>query len=137
MIDINELTVKQIKEIAAAFPSLFDMAQSSTPMTASITADVIGRYVIVRSQNEGVNAGYVEKADDTGIVLRDARRLWYHRPAVETESWYEGVANHGLATGCKISAPVAIKIIVEGYSITPCTDKARRSIMEYESHAQK
>ncbi len=130
MIDINELTIKQIQEIAAAFPALFGKAADG------IASSMIGKYAIVRSRNEGVNAGYVESADGTGVVLRDARRLWYHRPAVVSESWYEGVANHGLAEGCKISAPVGRKVIVEDYSLTACTDKARQSIEGYESHAQ-
>ena len=132
MIDINELTIGQIREIAAAFPALF----SKTETAGSIYASMIGQYVIVRSRNEGVNAGYVEQADETGVVLRDARRLWYHKPAIESESWYEGVANHGLAPGCKISAAVARKVIVEDYSLTKCSDKARRNIMEYKAHAQ-
>ena len=131
MIDINELTIGQIREIAAAFPALFGKAEAG-----SIYASMVGQYVIVRSRNEGVNAGYVEQADATGVVLRDARRLWYHKPAVESESWYEGVANHGLAPGCKISAPVTRKVIVEDYSLSMCSDNARRNIMEYKAHAQ-
>ena len=129
--DINELTIGQVKEIAAAFPALFGKAE-----TGDIYSGLIGKYVIVRSRNEGVNAGYVEQADATGVVLRDARRLWYHKPAVESESWYEGVANHGLAPGCKISASVIRKVIVEDYSLTLCSDKARKSIMEYKAYAQ-
>ena len=131
MIDINELTIGQIREIAAAFPALFGKAAED-----SITAGMTGKYVLVRSRNEGINAGYVEAADATGVVLRNARRLWYHRPAVDSESWYEGVANHGLAPNCKISAPVARKVIVENYSLTICTDKARQSIEGYPIHAQ-
>lgn len=131
MIDINELTIKQIREIGAAFPALFGKADAG-----SITAGMTGKYVIVRSRNEGVNAGYVEAADSTGVVLRACRRLWYHRPAEKCESWYEGVANHGLAPNCKISAPVKRKVIVEDYSLTLCTDKARQSIEDYPIHAQ-
>lgn len=98
---------------------------------------IIGKYVLIRSRNEGVNAGYVEAADATGVILRDARRLWYHRPAVESESWYEGVANHGLSPESKISAAVVRKLIAEDYSATECTEKARQSIEGFMSHAQE
>ena len=132
MVNINELTLGQIREIAAAFPALFGKADAAN----GIYASMIGQYVIVRSRNEGVNAGYVEAADATGVILRDARRLWYHRPAVESESWYEGVANHGLAPDCKISAAVGRKVIVEEYSATVCSEKARQNIEGYKSHVQ-
>lgn len=102
----------------------------------SISQDYIGKYVLVRSRNEGINAGYLKDADETGCVLTDARRLWYHEPAVFKECWYEGVANHGLSDDSKISASVLVKVIVEDYSLTVCTDKAIESIREAQSHAQ-
>ncbi len=133
MIDINELTIGQIREIAATFPALF----GTTAAADSITAGMVGQYVLVRSRNEGVNAGYVEAADSTGVVLRNARRLWYHKPAVQSESWYEGVANHGLAQDCRISGIVERKVIIEDYSLTLCSERARQSIEDYTAHAQR
>ena len=130
-INIDNLTIAEAREIAAMF------AQVAAPKASRITDDLIGKYVIVRSRNEGVNAGYVEAADETGIVLRNARRLWYHKPADASESWYEGVANSGLSPDSKISATVAIKAIIEDYSVTICTKKARASIEGASSHAQR
>lgn len=104
---------------------------------ASIAAAYIGRFVLVRSRNEGVNAGTVIACDKTGVQLgEDCRRLWRHRPADESTSWYEGVSIHGLSADSKISAPVHGKIIVEDYSMTLCTAKAKKSIMEAPTHAQ-
>ena len=131
MSNIDNLTIAEAREIAAMF------AQMTAPKTSSITDSLISKYVIVRSRNEGVNAGYVEAADETGIVLRNARRLWYHKPAVESESWYEGVANHGVSNDSKISAPVALKAIIEDYSATLCTEKAQNNIEGAPTHAQR
>lgn len=119
--NLNDLTIGQAKELAALFGS-------NAPAGAGISQSMIGKYVIVRSRNEGLNAGYVEAADNTGVILKDAKRLWYHKPAVKTEAWYEGVANHGLSKDSKVSAPVTRKIIIEDYSMTECTDIARQSI---------
>jgi hypothetical protein len=130
-INIDSLTIAEAREIASMF------AQMTAQKVSRITDNLIGKYVIVRSRNEGINAGHVEAADETGIVLRNARRLWYHKPAVNTESWYEGVANHGLSADSKISAPVATKAIIEDYSVTLCTDKAQQSIEGAPSHAQR
>lgn len=130
--NIDNLTIKEAREIAAMFAS---MTEPKT--TTKITDNMIGEYVIVRSRNEGINAGYVVAADETGVVLGKARRLWYHKPAEVSESWYEGVANHGLSADSKISAPVIKKVIIENYSMTVCTEKARKSIEEMVSNAQR
>lgn len=121
--NIDDLTIRQAKELASMFP-----AASAANAIPSITDAMIGKYVIVRSRNEGLNAGYVEVADNTGVILKDAKRLWYHKPAVKTEAWYEGVANHGLSKDSKVSASVMRKVIIEDYSMTECTDIARQSI---------
>ena len=101
-----------------------------------LTENYKGKYVIVRSRNEGINAGYVKDADETGIILKKARRIWYHKPADTSESWYEGVANHGLSPDSKVSGVVKSKAIIEDYSITQCSKKARQSIEAAVSHAQ-
>lgn len=108
-------------------------ADSNSP---SIYDFAIGKYAIVRSRNEGINAGKVLQADNTGIILEDARRLHYYRPADEG-SWYEGVANSGLRRESRISAPVKQKIIIEDYSITLCTNAAEQSIRGYATHEQQ
>ncbi len=95
---------------------------------SSLYDHLIGKYVIVRSYSEGLNAGYLEKADHTGCVLKNAQRL--HTPISKDRSlsWYEGVAASGLADDSRISGVVSSKVIVEGYSITECTDVAKNSI---------
>lgn len=126
--DINDLTIGQVRELSALIQSGGGKSE--------ICGWHIGKYAIVRSRNEGINAGVVIAADGTGIVLGEARRIWYHRPADNGQSWYEGVANTGLRSDSKISAPVSEKIIVENYSITVCTADAEKSIREFPSHAQ-
>lgn len=126
--NINDLTIGQAREISAFF--------SGASQNKGIASSMVGKFVIVRSRNEGINAGVVEMADETGVVLKDARRLWYHRPAVSTESWYEGVANHSLSDDSKVSGTVARKAIIEDYSMTECTDVARQSIEAAPAHDQ-
>jgi hypothetical protein len=96
-----------------------------------------GRFVIVRSRNEGINAGTLRAADETGCILENCRRLWRHRPAKQSVSWYEGVAISGLSTDyTRVSCTVPVKVIVEDYSLTLCTDHAEKSIMEFTPNAQ-
>lgn len=126
---INDLTIGDIKELKAL------LGGGVCPdKTSNILNSAVGEYVIVRSRNEGINAGYLKMADETGCVLTKARRIWYHKPKNNKTAWYEGVADNGLHSGSKISCEVKEKYIIEDYSITVCTEEAKKSIMEKESH---
>lgn len=100
----------------------------------SLTESAIGKYVLVRTVNEGINAGFLEDADKTGVILKDAKRLWYYKPKDNLTAWYEGVANTGLHKDSKVSCSVKRKYIIEDYSITLCSDVAAKSIQEKQSH---
>ncbi|MEO0343057.1 MAG: hypothetical protein AAF198_06425 [Pseudomonadota bacterium] len=113
-----------------------DSESKTSTSSGGIFSSAIGKYAIIRSRNEGINAGTIKAADETGVVLSNARRIWYHKPAIKTESWYEGVANHGLSSDSKVSGTVEEKIIVEDYSITVCRDVAKQSIESAVPHAQ-
>ena len=84
----------------------------------TVATIMICKPVIVRSRNEGVNAGIVELADETGVVLKNARRLYYHKPKDKSLSWYEGVAMSGISDDQKVSGAVDRKVIIENYSMT-------------------
>ena len=102
---------------------------------SNIFGRYVGKYVICRSRNEGINAGRVLQADETGVILEDARRLWYHKPKSKNVSWYEGVALEGVSDDSKLG-PMVEKIIVEDYSLTVCSDKSEDSIREANTHGQ-
>ena len=128
--NIDELTIKQAREIASLVGSGFKVNAKN------FYSQYIGQYVIVRSRNEGINAGTVVDIDDTGVVIKDARRLWYHKPKNKDISWYEGVAESGLDDESQVSCAISQKVIVEDYSLTICTDIAEKSIREANSNAQ-
>lgn len=97
---------------------------------------LIGDFVICRSRNEGINAGTVVELDDTGVILKDCRRIWYHKPKDKDLSWYEGVAKSGLSDDSKVSCTCEVKVIIEDYSLTLCTETAKQSIMGKVPNAQ-
>ena len=96
----------------------------------SIASRMIGKSVIVRSRNEGINAGIVVLADETGVELKNCRRIWYHKPKDKNLAWYEGVAVSGLSSDSKVSGTVPTKVIIEDYSMTLCVNDSYDSIME-------
>jgi hypothetical protein len=123
--ELFEILVKHIKE-----------PPSDPKSDSTVASAMVGKYAIIRSRNEGINAGEIVEADHTGVILKNARRLWHHAPKVTTESWYEGVANHGLSEDSRVSGTVQIKAIIEDYSATLCTDFARYSIESATPNAQ-
>jgi hypothetical protein len=102
----------------------------------SVASLLIGKPVIVRSRNEGINVGIVVMADETGVILKDCRRLWHHRPADKSLSWYEGVAKSGLSDKSKVSGTVDKKAVIEDYSMTGLSDEIYQSILEKKPNAQ-
>lgn len=102
----------------------------------SVATRMIGKNVIVRTRNEGINAGEVVFADSSGVELKNCRRIWYHKPKDKSVCWYEGVAKTGLSSDSKVSCTVSSKVIIEDYSMTLCTSEAFKSIMEKIPHAQ-
>ena len=122
-----KINIKDLIEIVRNGTSL-------EPCRTNIATCMLGKYVIVRTRNEGINCGIVEAADETGIILVDVRRIWYHQPYDKKMSWYEGVAISGLSDSSKISEIVQRKVIMEDYSITECTDAAIKSLKEYPGY---
>jgi hypothetical protein len=126
--NLEDLTLKQLKDVATLF--------NNKDKSNDILQQYVGRYVIVRTRNEGVLCGVVKNLDNTAIILKETRRLFYHEPKDKSTSWYEGVSQSGLSENSKISCCVEEKAIIEDYSITLCTIEAEKSLRTHKSHAQ-
>ena len=131
MASIEDLTLRQLKELQGFFS--FDSKNYPSPK-GSIYSDFVGKYVICRSYNEGVNFGKVEKLDHTGVILSECRRLYYFKPLDSSKSWYEGVAKSGLSSEAKIST-VGEKLICEKYSLTLCSNESVENIKNFKDNA--
>ena len=126
--NIDDLTIKEAKELANLF-------NNTTTNQSNLYSRYIGKYVICRSRNEGVNAGKVIALDETGVILEDARRLYYHKPVNKNVSWYEGVAKFGISEDSRVGTAVE-KVLAEDYSLTVCTSEAEKSIREAKENEQ-
>lgn len=125
--NIDELTLGQVKELQNLF--------NSPTIKSNLYDRYKGKYVICRTGNEGVNAGVVVDLDETGVILKDARRLYYHKPVNKDVSWYEGVATYGISTDSHVGTAVE-KVIIENYSLTICTELAEKSIKDIAIYGQ-
>ena len=120
MIDINELTIGQIREIAATFPALFGKTA-----TANIADGMVGKYAIVRCYSAGVHAGIVAAIDGDKAILTNSRRLWSWKAAKGVA--LSGVAQFGIVGG-KIDAANPEIYLTGVIEVIPCTDAAKESI---------
>ena len=118
MIDINELTIRQIREIAATFPALFGKAEN-------IADGMVGKYAIVRCYSAGVHAGTVIAIDGDKVLLKDSRRLWSWKAAQGVA--LSGVAQFGIVGG-KIDAANPEIYLTGVIEIIPASQAAKESI---------
>lgn len=87
-------------------------------------------YCIVRTYSAGVFAGYIEKREGKEVTIRKVRRIWYWDGANSlSQLAVDGTLK---PENCKFACEVDTIIVTEAIEVIPCTEKARKSIMEVE-----
>ncbi len=115
-IDINDLTLGQIKELVSQF--------GAAPEATAKTSLHIGKKCIVRTYASGVHFGTVLSVDGRSVDLCDARRLWRWDAAPHGVSLSE-IANHGtVGDRSKVCEVVKIQGVLDAIEIIPCTPDA-------------
>ncbi|MGB1214939.1 MAG: DUF6948 domain-containing protein [Pikeienuella sp.] len=111
--------------------SIFDQLEATT-VSDTDTSPLVGKYVIVRSRDSGVHAGFLARHQGCHISLTDSRRLWYWKAA--KEHTLSAVSLFGLSGGSKISSAVGRIEILDACEIIPCTPTSQDSIQGITSH---
>ena len=119
--DINDLTLGQIKELRAHFNDTV-----STGSCGSIDAELLGKKVIVRTYSAGAWFGTLKEKTGSEVILCDARRLWKFK-AVDGIC-LSAVAQNGIEQ-CNSRISIANPIQwLDSIEIIPCSVKAALSI---------
>ncbi len=84
-------------------------------------------YVIIRTINAGVHAGYLEKRNGMEVTLIESRRLWQWKGAKTLSE----IAMEGLEypNECKFSVAVDEIILTQAIEIIKCNSIGQMSIM--------
>ena len=131
MIDINNLTLGQIKEIQSLCVAKPIVATSELQTSESSLNCMIGKKVIVRTYAAGVWFGDLEQKAGNEVIVKNARRMWrWH--AAESIS-LSAVANHGIKHNQSKIAEAVSSVWLEAIEIIPCTDKSIKSIEAAEN----
>lgn len=89
--------------------------------------ELIGKRVIIRGNNSGVEFGTLKEWDGGSVVkLANARRLWYWDGAASlSQLAMEGVKN---PDNCKFTVYVDSIVVTDVIEIIPCTEEAITNI---------
>lgn len=106
---------------------------SEVPKTAE-TLDGM-KYVMIRTQNAGVFAGYLKERDGESATLKSARRMWYWSGACSlSQLAMEGTKKAG---DCKFPCEVGSIVLTQVIEIIDCTQEAKESIASVPVWQQK
>ena len=122
--NIEELTLKQIREIAALVNSPASQPQSTKEHP------FVGKYVIARCYSAGVHAGVVVSVDGENVVLKDSRRLWSWK--AKDGVALSGVAQSGITGDCKIDVTNPEIYLTGVCELIPTSKDAQESIDGYK-----
>lgn len=83
-------------------------------------------YVIIRSRDSGVHAGYLRRREGAEVELLNSRRIWYWEGAASlSQMALEGVSK---PENCKFPAILPTITVLGVCEVIPATKKARKSI---------
>lgn len=102
-----------------------------------VTAETMDgmKYVMVRTQNAGVFAGYLKERNGENITLKNARRMWYWSGACSlSQLAMEGTKKAG---ECKFPCEVNSIDLTQVIEVIDCTEEARLSIKNVKVWEQK
>lgn len=117
--DINELTIGQVKEIASMF--------SCKSVADGINEFALGKIVIIRTYSAGVWCGILDKKTGNEVILKNARRMW--RWWCKKSISLSGVAVYGIDRSKSKIAPAVDEVWLEAIEIIPITGDPAESIM--------
>lgn len=118
--NIEDLTIKQAKELAQMFSS----ATANT--VADVASEMIGKYVLIRTYSAGVWAGFLDKKSGNEVILSEARRMWQWKAK-------EGISLSAVAVSGIDEASSRIAILVpcvwlEAIEIIPFSGTAGKTV---------
>jgi hypothetical protein len=94
---------------------------------------MIGKYVVVRCRDAGVHAGELVSFEGRQATLKNARRLWYWKPA-DGKAFLSAVAVFGLHKDSKVGVTQPLILLTEDCEIALCTEVASASIAAHPEY---
>ena len=123
MIDIESLTIGELRRIAAIASALTPVSAPTPAAQPSPLSAYYGLRCIIRCRDAGVHYGTVEHIEGRTVILRDARRIWRWRGAL-TLSHLATEGTPLAADYTRIAPMVASMPLLDAAEVLPITDAA-------------
>ena len=118
--NINELTIGQLKEVAK-------LASGLGACDGSVAENSDGRVVIVRSRDQGVMFGNLQGVEGASVSLTNAVQMWRWKAA--KGGTLVDCATFGVdASKCKFSEGGTATTILNACAILDCTEDGAKSL---------
>lgn len=117
MIEINNLTIGQAKELASLF--------GAQPQRSSMNC-MVGKKCIVRTHSAGVWFGEIAEKSGNEVIVKNARRMWKWWAAEGIS--LSSVALHGVKYNDSKIVEAVPAVWLEAIELIPASDKAIASI---------
>ena len=118
-INIDDLTLRQIKEIQSLAPT---MGAQAAPQSR-----FIGKTVILRCNASGVFLADLADKHGQQVFARNAYRIFCWEGAFTLSE----VSQTGISAGSRVSQPMPEIEISDCIEVIPVTDRAKESILNY------
>lgn len=128
MIDIENLTLKQIKNIINMNSETINEIPENIKTLNNL---FIGKVVIVRTYSAGVHFGTLEFLKGTEAILKNSRRIFSWEGAFTLSE----ISQKGIKESSKLSCTVPNIILTEAIEVIPCSSKSieiLNSIRDYQ-----
>ena len=124
MINIENLTIKEVKELVEVF-SCLNGNKINNSQNIGINSQ-IGKKVIIRTYSAGVHYGELIEKVGAEVILKNSRRLWrwHTKKGVSLSE----IANHGLFDSESKICEVVPEIWLQPIEIINCSEEAIYSI---------
>ena len=121
--DFDKLTVAEVKQLAAMAANFLGSAPAVATTTTAVSG--LGRPVIVRSRDAGVQFGYLDRYEGSTVYLKNARQMWSWTAA--SGGTLLDCAMHGVKAG-KFSGVADAVIVIGACAIIDCTAAAVKTL---------
>lgn len=121
--DFDKLTVAEVKQLAAMAANFLGSVTGAAATPASVPG--LGRPVIVRSRDAGVQFGYLDRYEGSTVYLKNARQMWSWTAA--SGGTLLDCAMHGVRAG-RFSGVADSVVVIGACAIIDCTAAAVKTL---------
>ena len=121
--DFDKLTVAEVRQLAGMAAAFLGNAPQAVASPAAVSG--LGRPVIVRSRDAGVQFGYLDRYEGSTVYLKNVRQMWSWTAA--SGGTLLDCAMHGVKDG-KFSGVADAVIVIGACAIIDCAAVAVKSL---------